>query len=252
MAASDPLLPPDHLAQLRADTAAFAATLRTDTLDRAVAGCPGWDLRALAGHLGFVHRWATAAARTAAPPDPATIRSAPEGAEDLADWIVTGGSTLADVLAGLAPDAPTWHPFPAPMVGGVWRRRQAQETSVHRWDAQVAVGADATIEPAMAADGVGEYFEVILGRKFARDGGAPPARSDWLQVAATDAAAEWWVRTEAEQVRVQRSAPAPAAASLRGRAEDLQLVLFARRPASVLSAQGDPTLVDEWLAIGGN
>jgi uncharacterized protein (TIGR03083 family) len=252
MAAPDPLLPPDHVAQLRADTAAFAATLRTDTLDRAVAGCPGWDLRALAGHLGFVHRWATAAARSAAPPDPAAIGAAPDAAEDLADWIVTGGSTLADVLAALAPDAPTWHPFPAPMVAGVWQRRQAQETSVHRWDAQSAVGVDATIEPPMAADGVGEYFEVILGRKFARDGGSPPARGDWLHVAATDVAAEWWVRTEGGRVQVERSATEPAAASLRGRAEDLQLVLFARRPAAVLTSEGDPTLADAWLAIGGN
>ena len=37
-------------------------------------------------------------------------------------------------------DGPTWHPFGAAKLGRVWPRRQAQEISIHRWDAEQATG----------------------------------------------------------------------------------------------------------------
>lgn len=243
---------PDHLAHLRADTVAFAATLDDTTLDLPVPSCPGWDLRTLAGHLGWVHRWAAAAVGTGAEPDVASLDGPPEPARELAAWIVAGGEALADRLASVGPDSPTWHPFPVARVAGVWRRRQAQETSVHRWDAQSTVGVPEPIAADLAADGVGEYFEVMLPRRFAREGTSPPARPEWLHLEATDVVGSWWVRAEGAEVQLGHPGGEAPDATLVGRAEDLQLVLCARRPAGVLSAAGDPTLLAAWLALGGN
>ena len=137
--------------------------LRRGPLDAPVTSCPGWSLADLARHLGFVHRWACIAARTAAVPDPATIEGPPPD-DELADWIDAGAAALAPVLADLDPAAPTWHPFPVAKVAGVWPRRQAHETQVHAWDAEHAVGATSPLEPDIAADGIAEYFEIIVPR----------------------------------------------------------------------------------------
>jgi len=41
------------------ESEAFAATIRSDVLDRRVPGCPDWTLRELAWHLGRVQQfWA--------------------------------------------------------------------------------------------------------------------------------------------------------------------------------------------------
>ena len=114
---------PDHLQHLRADTEALAATLREETVAAPVRACPGWDLRALAGHMGFIHRWAAAAVRTGSAPEPAAIGDAPSDVGELAAWVREGGRTLAGELAARDGDSPTWHPFPAPPVVSVWRRR---------------------------------------------------------------------------------------------------------------------------------
>lgn len=243
---------PDHLTHLRADTSALAATIDAETVDAPVRACPGWDLRQLAGHLGWVHRWAATSVRTGAPPDPATIPEAPEAPEPLAQWVLDGGMALAEELGRRDPDEPTWHPFAAPLVIGVWRRRQAQETSLHRWDAQDAVGEPEPIDAWMAADGVGEYFEVMLPRRFARDGGSPPPVRGWLQVRAEDVDRSWWVRSVEGRVEVAEDPAGTADAVLVGRAEELLLVLWARADPTRVQIHGDASLAATWLALEGN
>lgn len=244
----------DHLTYLRDDVDAFASTLDPSTLELAVPGCPGWDLRILAGHLGFVHRWSAAAVRSGVEPDLSTIEPPPSDAPALAEWVSAGGAALADELGRHQPDDPTWHLFSAaPLVVGVWIRRQTQETSVHRWDAQSAIGTPAPVAAELAADGVGEYFEVILPRKFARNGGSPPSRAEVLRVDATDTAGSWWVHTEGAGVVASDSSPGTsAAATVSGRAEDLLLAFYGRRDASTLVVEGDADLATEWLALGAN
>src|SRR5690606_16036247 len=124
-----------------ADADLFAGAVRTGPLDAPVTGCPGWDLRRLTGHMGYIHRWARHAAVHAERATDTSAFEAPVDAspDDLATWLVDGATALAEVLRGLDPAAPTWHPFLVDRVAGVWPRRQAHETSVHRWDAQHAV-----------------------------------------------------------------------------------------------------------------
>lgn len=244
----DPFIP-----ILQGSVARFATVLRTGPLDAPVPGCPGWDVHRLTRHLGYVQRWARLAATTGASPDPAEIDELGDdaGAEELLDWFETGAARLVDVFRGLDPDAPTWHPFPVAQVAAVWPRRQAHEAYVHAWDAESAIGTTAALEPATAADGVAEYFEVMVPRRIARDG--TPAPVGVLEVVCTDAAFHHGldrlvVRVD-DPLRVEVDPDARPDGRLAGTGEELLLALWSRRP---LAAAPTDALALAWLAYGGN
>lgn len=245
-------MPPDptaYLTSIRTDTAALAATLDDTTLDIAVPSCPGWTLRDLAHHLGYVQRWARLAATTGRQPDDDAIDdpplAGPDEAAALRAWLVGGADDLVAALARIDPAAPTWHPFPVPRVAAVWPRRQAHEVAVHRWDAQHAVGAAPTAMP-LADDFVAEYFEVIVPRVVDRDGRTPPV--GLLDVTLADStyrvdSAAGWVGFG------PRPASGAADAEITGAAEDVVLALWRRAP---LPTAPTSPLAAEWLAFGGN
>ena len=241
----------DHLALLSADIDRFAAAVDAGPLDAPVAGCPSWDLAALAAHLGGVHRWARAALVTASVPQVDRAADPPPAeAPALADWIRRGGASLLDTLRTTPPDAPTWHPFPvSPKVAGLWRRRQAQEASVHRWDAEHAIGVDAHIDPASAADGIDEYWSVMLPRLVSREQMALPTSP--FAVHAVDTGDRWVV--DGHEGAVRRLADdAHAAAELHGNAEHLLLGLWGRPiPVDATTSAGDTAVSDAWLSLGG-
>jgi uncharacterized protein (TIGR03083 family) len=239
----------DYVAHLRANTERLVGLLEEGPLDAPIAACPDWDLKALAAHLGWVHRWATVAAANARAPERGEVERAPEDPVELAAWMRAGVEALAATLAGLDPDAPTWHVFPAPQVAGLWPRRQAHETVVHRWDGEQAVGKVTPIEPVLASDGIDEYFGVMLPRRLERD--SPPLPSGSLHVHCTDTAGEWTARVVDGALAVER-AHAKGDAALRGPAEALLLRLWARpQPVDAVEVIGDVAVAAEWFALGG-
>lgn len=226
----------------------MAELARTGPLDAPVAACPGWDLRELVVHVGRVHRWAREAVVTAAPPGELEL-AAPGDPEALAAWVLEGADALVAALTATAPDAPTWHFFAAPKVAGVWRRRQAHETLIHRHDAEAALGLLTPLDPALAADGIDEYFGLIVPRVLQRAGRAAPESS--LHVHCTDTHGEWLLRTvDGSPVLTREHAKGDAA--LRGGAEALLLRLWARTPTGPVEVVGDPAAAEAWLALGGN
>lgn len=240
------------LGHVAADVARFAAVLRLGALDAPVAACPGWDLRALTAHLGQVHRWARHSAANAAPPE-SFDTYAPDPSLDgeaLATWLEQGAADLADTLRTIDLDGSTWHPFMAPRVGHVWPRRQAHETSMHRWDAEVAAGlAPTPIDPELASDGIDEYFELVIPRLVKREGFTLPAGS--LHVHCTDTHGEWLVHADPEYTMVRAHQKGDAA--LRGPAEAILMRLWNRESprASELSRVGDERVLTAWLALSG-
>jgi uncharacterized protein (TIGR03083 family) len=243
--------------RLRADAARIAEVAGTD-LDAAVPGCPGWVVRDLVVHLGSVHRWATEVVATgeypgrmAADPGPVPV---PDDDAGLLAWFTAGAAQLADALDAMDPDAPSWMPWTIERpVAGVWLRRQTQETSVHRWDAESAVGDTHPIEPALAADGIDEYFALIVPRVVTRSGVVLPGPS--VHVHCTDdglpdGAGEWYVDAAGDYVVTREHRKGDAA--LRGRAEDLLLALWGRPvPDGAIDVVGDPAAAAAWLAVGG-
>lgn len=225
-------------------------------LDAPVPSCPGWTLRDLVEHLGFIHRWARLAAATGAPPDNAQIDAAPGATGDgpadrlaLATWMRHGVEALTDTLGTLDLEAATWHPFLVAKVGAVWPRRQAHETSIHRWDAESAIGASLPLDRDLSADGIDEYFGLVVPRVVQRDGRSVPVGT--LLVSCTDVDRHLLV-TSADG-SVVGSAPAMAGTVadvvVSGDAESLLLALWGRRPLA--DPPTDP-IAGQWFGIGGN
>ena len=254
----------DRVSHLRDDTARLAACLETGDLDAPVAACPGWDLRRLAVHVGGVHRWATTAIQEAGPPSGRGDRPDEDidGAQ-LAAWLRVGGDVLADVLAATHSESPTWHPFPAEQIAWIWSRRLMIETALHRWDAETAVhepsvhetsvSEPSTIHPAVAAVGIGEYFHLGVPRILESAGLPVPAPSLHLHCtddSLPDGAGEWIVENDDGQYRVEAE-HRHGDAALRGRSDQILLVLHGRADRSTLDIVGDSDAAAAWLDLPG-
>ncbi len=237
----------DYTAAIRADADIMSSVVRTSDLYAPVAACPGWDLRRLVEHTGGVHRWATHALLHAAPPAP-DVEFGPGPDDNLAVWIVEGATALIAALDATDPEADTWHPFALERKAWVWARRQALETTMHRWDAQHAAGLDATLDPALSSQGIHEYLEMALPRVLTREGVTPPSVS--LHVHCTDVDGEWLVWGDDG---VYRMLPVhdKGDAAIRGAAADIWLLLMGRLDRRALDIVGDSSAADAWLDLPG-
>ena len=212
----------------------------------AVPTCPGWRVRDLLRHTGAVHRWATelvAEGHTA--PRPAGDLPDLDGA-DLIGWYRDGHRRLVDTLAAAPADLDCWtfHPAPCPSPLAFWTRRQAHETTVHRYDAEAARGGTpAPVATDFAADGIDELLRGFHARPRSRVRTETPRV---LRVRATDAGpdAVWTVRLSAEPPVTSRDASEEAEAELSGPAGRLYLALWNR--ATVPTVTGDRALADLW------
>lgn len=252
----DPAVPvPVGTDRLRTDSARVTELVMTD-LAAAVPSCPGWDLRSLVEHLGGVHRWVLEAVTTGAAPararatDPLS-EPAPEAPDALARWFGDGAIALAHALDVAGADTPTWTPFPIedPTVA-VWIRRQTHETSLHRWDAELAAAVPRAIDAELASDGIDEYLTVIVPRLVQRDGVVLPSGS--IHLHCTDVPGEWTVEVLDGRYSVDRT-HRKGDAAVRGTAEDLLLALWGRPvPDGAPEVLGDVEVGAAWMGIGGS
>jgi uncharacterized protein (TIGR03083 family) len=236
----------EYIGWLETEGDRFATTVDRGPLDAPVTTCPGWTLHDLANHLGQVHRWAASSARTGEQPQN-TPGYDGEG-EPIAAWYRAALTELVEVLRGVADDAPTWHPFPAPLEAAVWKRRQAQEVTIHRWDAQLAAGLTPDpIDPTLASDGVDEFFGMIVPRLSVREKVVTPSKS--LHIHCTDVPGEWLVWTDDGGYQFRRE-HAKGDAAIRGPAASLLLFVFGRNEApSDIDVVGDESAVAAWRTL---
>ncbi|MHB1431686.1 MAG: maleylpyruvate isomerase family mycothiol-dependent enzyme [Streptosporangiaceae bacterium] len=226
----------------------MATAARSAGPDAAVPTCPGWTVRDLVRHTGGVHRWATRIVgdpRTAPWKDDLELISGGWPADpDLPDWLAAGQADLARVLRAADPGLRCWAFLAAPSPLAMWARRQAQETCVHRADAELAAGRSITpIAPEFAADGIDELLTGFITRL----GGA--LRSPvphLLGVRCTDTDGQWLVRIGPDDP-VASSGPAANAEAdcqVSGPAADLYLALWNRDATGRLAIDGDPDVLD--------
>src|ERR1700727_2002950 len=132
-----------YLESLAADFALLRAAAIADGaggLTAPVPTCPGWTMADLTRHVGEVYLHKTLAMRLGDFPGeqdwPAEVEALPP--LDLLDRAYVD---LVPELPTRDPDppAPSWY-RPEPTVG-FWRRRMAQETLIHRLDAEQAAQA---------------------------------------------------------------------------------------------------------------
>jgi uncharacterized protein (TIGR03083 family) len=215
-----------HLTALADAAERFDAALRTGDRAAPVPSCPGWTVADLGEHLTDVHRWAlgqlTGEGQESLPP------------ADLADRFRAGADKLIGALRTRTADTACTAIYP-PDTAATWARRQAQETAIHLWDAQRALGGDPRLQAELATDGVREVVDDLYPRQV-RLGRVEPL-TEPVVFAFTDAPGEAVLGGGEPAVRVA------------GRAEDLLLVLWGRRTPEMvhLTVEGDRGALDRAL-----
>ena len=169
------------------------------------------------------------------------MTASPTGTRQSADLV-------ADAVAATDPVAAAWNFAGQPQLAGFWPRRQVHETTIHRWDAELATGTPGPIDTEAAVDGIDEYLVVMAPVAFGGKDGLDIGGS--LHLHCTDADGEWTIRTDDGVYRVER-AHAKGDAAVRGPASTLFLVLWGRLPidADGVEMFGDRDVVDRWLAL---
>jgi uncharacterized protein (TIGR03083 family) len=237
-----PLLAPDaYRAAIRDEADALVAAAERAGVDASVPSCPDWDVGALLGHMGRVHRWAATCVEATEPVSPAGLPKPPSG-DQLPAWVRAGAARLVEVLDRPASD-PAWTWAPDRTVG-FWQRRQAHETAIHRVDAELAAGPPTPVPAALAADGIDEWLALLAFRPGAEP---PSGDGETLHLHCTDEAGEWLVTlTEAGPAIERRHAKGDVA--VRGPASDLLLVLLRRFEPERVEVLGTRSVLDGFLA----
>jgi len=238
----------DYLAHLAHDGGRMADLARGD-LDVPVPTCPEWTLRDLIEHTGQDHRWQAEACRVDAGgfPDVATMQATPADGQSHAEWFQEGVDAAVATMQAVAPGEARWT-WAKPQGGDTsdwYFRRIAQETLVHRIDAELAANGEASdVDPDLAADGVAEMFEVFVPLVANQPIGG---QGETVHLHATDADSEWLVTLHAARVDAVRG-HAKGDAALRGAARDLLLMVWGRDPLGAVEHLGDDSVIATFRA----
>jgi uncharacterized protein (TIGR03083 family) len=226
MFAFDPLVVIDE-----ASTRAAAAA--ADDSTAAVPSCPGWTVRDVVQHLGYVFRfWTDAISLGGAEPAEQDEGVRPA---DIVTWATDSSAALVAAARATSSEAPAWTWWGEPATVGAIVRHQVQEALVHAWDADLALCSRGRarpaldrarpLEPAVADDGVAEFLAIMLGEVAAAK---LPAQ---VALAATDTGSIW---------HAGPGDPGEPAATVRGTASDLVLLLYRRIGLDAVEVEGDP------------
>ncbi|MFY1673556.1 maleylpyruvate isomerase N-terminal domain-containing protein [Plantactinospora sp. WMMB334] len=186
---------------LAADQARLRQVASAD-LAAPVPGCPGWTVAELVRHVALVYLHKVECMRAGRmpstwPPDVSGVE--PLALLDRACLALRAEFDARDSAAL----APTW--YDPDQTVGFWLRRMAQETVVHRVDAELATVQQATeIPDDLATDGIDEVLRIFLGygtRRWPEEFAAvlpDPA----VQLVATAGSTSWLVRLAPEGATV--------------------------------------------------
>lgn len=242
----------DYLAALRAEGDRVAEAARGGEWDAPVPYCPGWVLRDVVVHLGWVYRWVGATVVGGRPPDrdrrAALQDPDPADRPGVLERFARAHADLVTALAQAPADLDCWTVWPAPSPRTFWLRRQVHETLVHRVDVQNAAGPGlrdgSDLAPGLAADGVDELVRGFLHR-FGDD--LHHRHPVTLGLHALDTGDRWWVRIGPGPPSAgQGHGDGPADAEVHALAGQLFLLLWNRRAADGLDVRGDPVVLEAW------
>ena len=230
----------DRLEIITAESRRMSEVVEGLDLGARVPTTPEWSVRDLAHHIG-VEQWywgQNVRAQNASERSGAELTPVPEDS-DLLAWLGWCTYSLVGALREVGPDAPCWAWWPEPHTAGAVGRHQAQEVSVHRWDAEGVTGASAPLHPGLADDGVPEFIEIMVGADLTSLPGA-------VTLTATDTGASWRVAGSGAGAGAGGSS---RVSELRASASDLVLMLYRRLPVPDVAVEGDPVLVAALLSL---
>lgn len=234
-----------YLTLLRADGDALAAAAAKD-LAAHVPSCPEWDVAELVRHTSEVHRHKAATIRAERTPWDKR-EEGPKDPAEILEWYRAGLDDLHGLLSTTDENQPanTWG---TGNTVGWWVRRMAQETAVHRWDAENAVGDAAPIDPELASDGIDEFLGEFVPGEAAEWTG--PAGT--IHFHCTDVDGEWTVTLEPGKVPTYETGHSKGDAAVRGAASDVLLFVWRRAGSDAVEILGDTKLADAfWKYLEG-
>jgi len=245
------------LAALRADGPALRDAVEEAGPETPVPSCPGWTIADLTAHLTTLLHWVREVTPRGSAERPAELPPRVPGGEwvgpesppewpEAVDGLRRELTGTIETLDAVDAEVPAWNWAPQPKVAAFWQRRMAHEISVHRWDAQNAVGRAVPIETKLAADGVNEVLDTYLpaGRRK-----GPTDLHGVVHLVATDASYDWFVRLRGAGIAlldtgtIFDSDDHHQQAEARGTASELLLTLWGRRAIELLACTGDPRLI---------
>jgi uncharacterized protein (TIGR03083 family) len=168
-------------------------------------------------------------------------QSEPPAAGERVEWFAAGVDPLADTLLAAGPAVEVWT-WTDDHTSGFWARRQANETAVHRWDAQLAAGTPAPLERELAVDGIDEYLMMLPQWR-----GVDALRelTGTVHLHCTDGEGEWLVQLDQGVTITREHAKGDVAA--RGAASDLMLLVSGRVDPSAVEVFGDAELLQTFV-----
>jgi uncharacterized protein (TIGR03083 family) len=136
-------------------------------LEGRVPSCPEWDVADLVRHVGEVYLHKVEMMRHGAHPEgwpPAVFKR-----EEPVGLLTRGYGELRAEFAARKPTdfSKTW--YDPDQTVGFWFRRMAQETVIHRIDAELGAGASvAPVPDDLAIDGIDELLKVFVAYAFSK------------------------------------------------------------------------------------
>lgn len=226
--------------QLRADGAAIAAAARDAGLDAAVPSCPGWTVADLLGHLTTIYVGREVVVREGLQERPTGVEP-PSG--DPLEAFESSLAAMVATLRGSDLSREVWT-FVGPRPAAWWARRMAQETVIHRADAELAAGrTPPRVDAIVAIDGIDEMLTVFVAEALTRYGppvnGGGPIGGSGQTVAVHTPDERWLVTLHDATVEVERGSSATADALIAGTPSHVLYHLWGRLPADEVDVRGD-------------
>jgi uncharacterized protein (TIGR03083 family) len=230
---------------LDADFARLREVVAAADLTAQVPSCPEWTVTDLVQHVGAVYLHKVECMRLGTHPDPWP----PAGLNDEEPraMLDRAYAALAAEFATRTPESPAFTWYGPDQTVGFWIRRMAQETAIHRVDAELAAQVSiAPIPEDLANDGIDEFLVAFVeygATKWPEDYAEILAPADGRGVRLETPDAAWLVRPTPETIEVRVSDVDSADAVVRAASSDLLLWMWSRGLGDGVSIDGDPALV---------
>jgi len=242
----------DHIAVIEAEAARVLDAYRANPGGK-VPWSDRWSVNSVARHVAGSHHLVAQIIEYRPTADfgrSAGLDLPAKGDPGFPAWSAAG----TDALVAQCRDTPAaeacWTPHPdGGGTAGFWTRHMANETLVHRWDAETGAGiAGPAMDPVVAADAVDEYLDFAVSATRAILGApAGPA----VRIVCTDADLEWYLDLAQAGRRTIHREPVDVAMMLRGRAEGLLLLMYGRLDAECagVDVAGDHEVLARWAEL---
>ena len=240
----------DYVDQITKSTLGLVELVKVTPKDMEVPTCPGWSLWDLLDHVAKVQK--RAALRIGRSKD---VEAQPDSPSSNLDEVISRStSALEELTAGFGSagdGAECWNWTGSNQTVGWMKRRQAQEVTIHHFDALLTSNPDedvrvlvekAQITPELAKDGIEEYFEVFAGRLLAK--GAVPKHSLHLH-GSDQEGAEWTINYDKDALAIARGHQKSDIA-LRGDTSLLLLWTWGRIKRDELEVLGSVEALTSW------